>query len=33
MEIDPGTGGGSIITTRVIDVEIERDGATHPRPH
>ena len=33
MEIDPGSGGGSIITTRVIDVEIERDGATNPRPH
>ena len=33
MEIDPGTGGGSIITTRVIDVEIERDRTTDPRPH
>jgi len=33
MEIDPGTGGGSIITTRVIDVEIECDTTVHSRPH
>jgi hypothetical protein len=33
MEIDPGTGGGPIITTRVADVEIERDRTTTPRPH
>jgi hypothetical protein len=33
MEIDLGTGGGPIITTRVIDVEIERDCTTNPRPH
>ncbi len=33
MEIDPATGVGSIITTRVIGVEIERDSTTNPRPH
>jgi hypothetical protein len=33
MEIDPRTGGGPIITTRVADVRIERDRTTNPRPH
>jgi hypothetical protein len=33
MEIDPATGDGSIITTRVIAVEIERDSTTSSRPH
>ena len=33
MEIDTGTGGGPVITTRVADVRIERDGTTNPRPH
>jgi hypothetical protein len=33
MEIDPGTGGGPIITTRVADVRIERNRTTNPRPH
>ena len=33
LEIDPGTGGGPIITTRVADVAIERDRTTNPRPH
>jgi hypothetical protein len=33
MEIDPGSDAGSIITTRVIDVAIERDRTTHPHPH
>ena len=33
MEIDPRTGGGPIITTRVADVWIERDRTTNPRPH
>jgi hypothetical protein len=33
MEIDPGTGEGAIITTRVIDITIERDKTTSPRPH
>ena len=33
MEINPGTGGGPIITTRVTDLRIERDRTTHPRPH
>jgi hypothetical protein len=33
MEIDPGTDGGPIITTRVIDVATEREKTTHPRPH
>ena len=29
MEIDPGTGAGPIITTRVLDVEIVSDRAVH----
>jgi hypothetical protein len=33
LEIAPGTDGGAIITTRVIDVAIERQKATHPHPH
>jgi len=33
MEIDPGTGDGAIITTRVIDVEIERDSTADAGPH
>ena len=33
LEIDPGTGGGSIITTRVAVVRIERDRTTDSRPH
>ncbi len=33
MEIDPETGEGAIITTRVIDVEIERDSTTQAGPH
>ena len=33
LEIDPGHGGGPIITTRVADVRIERDRTTNPRPH
>lgn len=33
MEIDPGTGSGPIITTRVADIRIERDETTNPRPH
>lgn len=33
LEIDPGTGGGAIVTTRVIDVSIERETTAHPRPH
>lgn len=33
MEIDPGTGGGPIITTRVADVRIARDRTMIPRPH
>lgn len=33
MEIDPGSGDGSITTTRVIDVAIERDSTTDARPH
>ena len=33
MEIDTGTGGGPVITTRVADVRIERDRTTTPRPH
>ena len=33
LELAPGTDGGAIITTRVIDVAIEREKTTHPRPH
>jgi hypothetical protein len=33
LEIDPGHGGGPIITTCVADVRIERDSTTNPRPH
>ncbi|MDA1092889.1 MAG: hypothetical protein O3A25_06430 [Acidobacteria bacterium] len=33
MEIDPGTGSGPIITTRVADVRIERHRTMTPRPH
>lgn len=33
MEIAPATGEGSIITTRVIGVVIERDSTANPRPH
>jgi len=33
MEIDPGTDESPITTTRVIDVEIERDRTDHARPH
>ena len=33
MEIDTGTGGGPVITTRVADVRVERDRTTNPRPH
>ena len=33
MEIGPATGEGSIITTRVIGVAIERDSTANPRPH
>lgn len=33
MEIAPGTDEGRIITTRVIDVEIEQDPTAHSRPH
>jgi hypothetical protein len=33
MEIDPGTGEGAIITTRVTGVEVERNSTTNPRPH
>jgi hypothetical protein len=33
LEIDTGTGGGPIITTRVADVRIECERPTNPRPH
>jgi hypothetical protein len=33
MEIDTGNGGGPVITTRVADVRIERDGTTNARRH
>ena len=33
MEIDPGTDVGFITTTRVLNVEIERDPTMHSRPH
>lgn len=33
LEIDPGQGGGPIITTRVADIRIERDRTTDTRPH
>jgi len=33
MEIVPKTGDGSITTTRVLDVEIERTPTTRSRPH
>jgi hypothetical protein len=33
LEIDPGTGGGPIVTTRVADVRIERDRTTNTRRH
>ena len=33
MEIDTGNGGGPIITTRVADVRIERDGTPNTRRH
>jgi hypothetical protein len=33
LEIDPGTDGGAIVTTRVIDVSIERETTTQLRPH
>src|ERR1700676_1144786 len=33
LEIDPGHGGGPIITTRVADVRIERDRTPDPRRH
>ena len=33
LEIDPGTDDGFITTTRVLNIEIERDPAVHPRPH
>jgi hypothetical protein len=33
MEIGTGTDHGLVITTRVIDVEIERDSTLHLRPH
>lgn len=33
MEIDSGTDERRITTTRVIDVEIERDPTDHARPH
>ena len=33
LEIDPGHGGGPIITTRVADVRIERDRTPNPRRH
>ena len=33
MEIDPGTDDGPVTTTRVLDVEIERDPTARSRPH
>ena len=33
MEIDPGTDDGHIVTTRVLDVEIERHRTMHAQPH
>jgi hypothetical protein len=33
MEIDPGTDDGFITTTRVLNVEIERDPTVRARPH
>jgi hypothetical protein len=33
LEIDPGQGGGAIITTRVADVRIERDRTPNPLRH
>ena len=33
MEIDPGTDDGPVTTTRVLDVEIERDPTACSRPH
>jgi hypothetical protein len=33
MEINPGNGGGPIITTRVAHIRIERDQTTRARRH
>lgn len=33
LEIDPGTGCGPIVTTRVAHVRIERVRTANPRPH
>jgi hypothetical protein len=33
MEIETGTGGGPVITTRVADVRVERERTTNTRRH